>query len=431
MTGVSAGGTPAVSATVTNLATTQSIGSIEFTPPDGVTVTGGDPVNGQAAQPQPNGRIRWVGQDIVPKGAPDYATKGSATYTMRVNAGCGGSSAAWSVEPKQSNDFSGVPGNTFGPLSKDSTLTPAMAGSCDLTWAPGPANAQANVAVSSIDFTPISVAPPVPAPAVRLSTPQDGVPVTVTVSPLSAATGTATSSYVVGSVDGLAVFSNIKIAKPGYYRLTATAPGAPPEDAGPILVQSDVRTCTGTTACTEDAAGSQGKVDVRLDQGKAGDKLTASVLPVSIANSPDCAPYYDSISSEWALVLATGSGSTKSITYYISKADMQAVSDNGAAHIRVCYSDMAPAGWDLSGYVLGQPVTAPFWAPGTVAPGTLPIAADIDGDDVVDGADWVLRRCADNGGQRPCEVKTSKTGAGVGVAEFLAPGGVLDPRSLG
>jgi hypothetical protein len=104
---------------------------------------------------------------------------------------------------------------------------------------------------------------------------------------------------------------------------------------------------------------------------------------------------------------------------------MNRLPQNGAAAIHVCYGEPAPSAAAYAAFDPAQPST--WWWSSGVQPGTVPVRWDSDGDNVADGALWVLASCKASGGVRPCEDRTFKNGAGDGIAQFLLPAGVADP----
>ena len=411
-----------VRVTVTNQAGTQSIQSIELGVPPGVTLTGADQAGGATPQIS-GGKARWLNQSIAP-GA-------SQTYTLDVTVPCAGTLGSWTVTPKQSNDFKGPPGNTFGPLDPSSVLAASLEGACTLTWTGSPADARIETRVSTIDFDPSG-----PAPAVTLRDGANqgisGQSVTVGLG-LSSGAGTLVDP-VSGTTDasGVATFENVAITSAGYYRLTATAL-ALTAVTEPFLIQTTDQLCE--SGCSGSTTGRDGsKLDVTVDPGSyPGGRLSMSVLGAALSVAPDCRDYVE-FSSEFSIVL--GPGGSKTIRQMITKQDMNRSPNNGASFINVCYGDLATTDafrQALSGFLHGAVVPATGWwfDPVTVAAGTEPQAWDFDGDGVPDGIIWVLAECKTTGDVRPCESATSKDRSGNGVVTYLAPGGLLDPYGRG
>lgn len=121
-----AGGTVSFGFTVTNEAPTQQIGSFKITAPAGFVVTGG-------TAPSP-GMVSITSSSAL---ITNLSVGPSASIAVTVTAvlPCSGGSYQWGMEVKQSNDFSGVPGNDFQPdPATAGNLLGALSGSCSLAF---------------------------------------------------------------------------------------------------------------------------------------------------------------------------------------------------------------------------------------------------------------------------------------------------------
>jgi len=121
-----AGGTVPFTFTVTNEASTQQIGSFKITAPANFVITGASVPS--AATASFTSSTALFGNLSVAPGA-------SVTVTVNAVLPCSGSSYQWGIEVKQSNDFSGLPGNDFqrDPAS-DGNLSGSLSGSCSLAF---------------------------------------------------------------------------------------------------------------------------------------------------------------------------------------------------------------------------------------------------------------------------------------------------------
>jgi hypothetical protein len=121
-----AGGTVPFTFTVTNEASTQQIGSFKITAPANFVITGAS-VPPAATASFTSSTALFANLSVAP----------GASVTVTVNAvlPCSGSSYQWGIEVKQSNDFSGLPGNDFqrDPAS-DGNLSGSLSGSCSLAF---------------------------------------------------------------------------------------------------------------------------------------------------------------------------------------------------------------------------------------------------------------------------------------------------------
>jgi hypothetical protein len=412
-----------VEVTVTNQAGIQSIQSVEIGVPSGVSLTGAGPAGGSSPEIS-GGKARWLNQSIAPGT--------SQTYTLDVQAPCAGTLGSWTVIPKQSNDFRGPPGNTFGPLDPSSVLAASLQGACTLTWTAAPADARIQARVSTTDFDPAG-----PAPAVTLRDGANqgisGQTVTVGLGP-SSGVGTL-AAPVSGTTDasGVAKFENVAITSAGYYRLAATTLALTAVTPESFLIQTTDQLCE--SGCSGSTTGEDGsKLSVTVNPGTyPGGRLSMSVLGASLDLAPDCRDYVE-FSGEFSIVV--GPGGDKTISQTITKQDMNRSPNNGASFINVCYGDLATT--EAFEQALGDfghgdvvPATGWWFDPVTVAAGTEPQAWDFDGDGIPDGIIWVLADCRTTGDVRPCEDATSKDRAGNGVVTYLAPGGLLDPYGRG
>lgn len=130
-----------VTAVITNENTTQQLGSANLTPPPGYTLTGSGSVNPGTFS---------VANNVVQLRNLNLAPGGSATATIGVaSSPC--SAGTWSSVAKQSNDFSGVPGNDLTLDTANSNLVTSLCSAackrnstCTSTDA-GNANGNANV----------------------------------------------------------------------------------------------------------------------------------------------------------------------------------------------------------------------------------------------------------------------------------------------
>jgi hypothetical protein len=113
------GGQQVFTATFTNLTAPQELGSADLTLPTGFTA-----ISASITGP---GMATLLGNVVQLR---DLALQPNDSLNVKVTADvpCTPGTYAWSVIAKQSNDFSGLPGNDFGPLTPDSSLTTSVTG---------------------------------------------------------------------------------------------------------------------------------------------------------------------------------------------------------------------------------------------------------------------------------------------------------------
>jgi hypothetical protein len=139
----------------------------------------------------------------------------SVTVTLGLRMPCAAAPYRWNVDARQSNDFSGTPGNTLGPVT--GTLATTVEGSCKLRFVDQPASALAGtqiradeLAPESTHFVTVEAVDGSPAPQ-RLT--WFGDPVRLTSDP----TGLPQTSSNASA--GLATFTDLVIQSSGNYTL--------------------------------------------------------------------------------------------------------------------------------------------------------------------------------------------------------------------
>jgi hypothetical protein len=332
----------------------------------------------------------------------DIAPGGTLTATVRANVPCATGRFAWTVIAKQANDFSGPPGNDFGPLAgPPSNLITSVTGACAaaLRFATQPANAHANQAITT---TPLNSPPggPVTVEVIdgtgnRLTTPS--AVITMSLVPDTAALN---GTKVVTAVNGLATFADLSIDAPGSYKLLASSEGLTSVTSSTFqVVANDAQTvCVEDVNCTATLSNADAQFDITA-QGNA--QFDAGVLTLNRMTGLDCAGYNELVQGDFAVDFLPNPGfigRQKLATLTISKEAMQALPENGAAQVNMCFG-------------------APFRF--AVKPGTPPLQEPQPGFFV-----GLLPDC----GTPPCVSKRNKTQAGQGVIQARAPGGDKDPR---
>ena len=185
----------------------------------------------------------------------------SMTVDITGFAPCAVESNSWTIEAKQSNDFSGPPGNDFYLDTTKSSLTfNTTATRCSLTFAPPngaqPADSTVNTAISSQPFlTPSPSVPPVEVGVLDANgtlitdpnAPGSSAQVSVALSPGYPTGAVLSGTLTATALSGVAKFSNLSINLPSLssYALTATSLIATSTTSTPFYIWQSEQTCTG------------------------------------------------------------------------------------------------------------------------------------------------------------------------------------------
>ena len=122
---VPAGRLVSVSATLTNLSAQQQLGSANVTPPAGYAA------QSITSLSEPAPATAAIVGGVVELRELSLAPGSSVTVAMTVTTPCeSGLASAWDVAAKQSNDFSGLPGNDLTLDAALSSLTTTTTGAC-------------------------------------------------------------------------------------------------------------------------------------------------------------------------------------------------------------------------------------------------------------------------------------------------------------
>jgi hypothetical protein len=213
--------------TLTDETTTQRLGSADITPPStpapGFTVSAASIVGGA-------GSAAVVGNVVELRSLP-VAPGQSATVTFSVTAPCAAGVGTWGVVAKQSNDFSGPPGNDLSfDAANSSGLMTTVTGSCHLGFVNEPTDTTINTTITT---QPFNTPPGNPIEVEVLDGGNNVVtsstaPITVQIDPNSPQPGA--NAVLSGTLTqiaslGVASFGDLSINVHGVYDLLATSPG--------------------------------------------------------------------------------------------------------------------------------------------------------------------------------------------------------------
>lgn len=377
-------------ATFTNKASDVKLGSANLTAPSGFTVVSASVPVGSATQV---GNVVQLRNLFLQPGK-------SVTATVVADVPCTAGDKTWSVVARKTGDFSGA---DSGPRVNSQLTTTVTEGGCAtaLRFVDQPANARINQTITTSPYN----APPGAAVAVevvdsaghRVTT--SSAVITVSIAP-GTGTGTLHGTTTATAVNGLATFSDLSIDLEGTgYALRASSSGLTSKTSGTFRIDEAATVCTEDVNCTATLANDDASLEVTAQGSAQGD---SGVLTINRTEGAalDCAGYDELLDRDFTVDFVPNPGTVgraKTVTLTISKGAMQDTTDNGVAHLEMCFG-------------------APFMF--AVKPGTPPLQNPAPGLFV-----GLLPDC----GTAPCVSKRKGQG-GAGIIVAQAPGGDQDPR---
>jgi hypothetical protein len=393
-----------VSATITNYAQDQQLGSADLGAPAGIVLRAASLIDAPpAATASISGNVIHVRDESLIAGA-------SRAIRIAFDAPCSQGTSSWAVEAKQTPDFSGP--TDLALEAQASALSTTTRGSCSLAFVGQPADVKVGQAITTSPFDPN--AKPVTVALVdakgKAST-SSGAPVTVGLA-LGSWWGQINGKRTVAAVDGIASFPGISIGRPGRYALTAASPGLKSTVSERLRVEQVAVRCRNRVDCT--ATATQGGVfgskkrpyfvraetsaPKNTDASSDGGVLTVSFdtqLPL------DCAGYAER-SPATAVVL--GLNRRKVVTLTMDKALVAA----NPGTLQMC---------------VGVPYV--FRTRSRTPAATL---ADSDGNGVKDQWIGLLPDCSDSRGRPPCVARRGRDGSGNPLVVARLKASPRDPR---
>jgi hypothetical protein len=384
----------AYSVTLTNQTATQELGSADIAIPTAFTVVGA-PSSGAVTS---GNVLQLRNLDLQPGG--------SVTVTLGLRMPCVAGDYSWGVEAKQSNDFSGPPGNALGPISGNRVTT--VRGNCKLRFVDQPASAEKNAQIRADAFQPTSA---------HLVTVEaiDGSPSpqrltwftgTIDVRLVQSGPGKLTPSPASSAATaGLVSFGSLAIDESGNYNLRATtsAAGFSAGDSATFQVIGVVERCR-PSDCRAQIAGAD-TTSTLLGTPTAGDGF--ALLSLELGTVPVCAGYTPATGDFYEFGLS-GVTADKTIVAAFGRAAVKKA--GGQSKLEICFA--APQAF---GAKTGPAV--PF---------------DYDGDSANgdEGFVGLLPDCPRTP-TGPCILGRGPTGGSGAELRFFVPAAWGDPRYTG
>jgi hypothetical protein len=379
--------------TLTNKTGTQQLGSADITIPPAMTIVNRNGIGGSGNVLE----LRNLGL------SPDQ----SLTITIGLRMPCVAGGYAWTVVAKQSNDFSGPPGNSLGPVS--GTLSTTVQGTCKLRFADQPAGAEKNAQIRADAFQPTSTHFVTVEAIDGSSAPQRLSWFTGSIA--LASDPAALPSTSAQAVAGLARFTSLSIATADTYtlRATTTAAGVGAVDSADFQVIDVVEDCNAAHCSAQLAAAkSKATLDGTPTSG-TGFALLSLNLGVDPLTSAGCAGYKPPSPGEYYEFQLTGVVAPTTFTVEYPAATMKSFK-GGHSALDAC---LAVPGPDTFIAKNGSPAPA----------------FDYDGDpsNGVAGFAGLLPDCPATP-VKPCELDTDPLPGGGATITIFVPADLGDPR---
>jgi hypothetical protein len=324
---VPAGATRTLTISLTNETDTQQLGSANVIAPATFTLLG-------ASSPAPGGTASITGSTIELRGlsTPPGAT---TQVSVQVIAPCTPGDYAWETIAKQSNNYSGEPGNNLFFDAANSDLVTTVSGTCRLgfDFLRGPADAQVSTNITSVRYTPAGLPVQVrvlDAAGDLITTSSASVTLSIGNGPAGATLSGATTQ---AASSGIATFPTLSIDRTAldYTLVASTSSGSiDPGASGPFDIVDVGKNCPAGPCSSGNVVNGNTTATETASAGASGDQLTLAVSVEPL----DC-PGYTEVS---AVVTFDVTGiRTKTVTITVPK------SVAGSPKSRqVCYSAPTP-----------------------------------------------------------------------------------------
>jgi hypothetical protein len=395
---VTGGESQAFAFTVTNEATTQTLGSVQVTAPAGFVVTNASALVGNASYTANSALFLNLG----------LAPTQSATLTVQATAPCSAGTSGWSIEAKQSNQFNG-PNNGF-VLDPNSLLGATVSGSsCSLAFQSEPAAGVAGSAITSLVGQPAATNPV----SVEVLNAQNQV-VTSSNAVITLAIGAnpnaptpvvLSGTTQVQANQGVANFSNLVISQTGWpYTLVATSPGIQSANSSDFGIYSvDPTSCNGGP-CSGSSQTKTTTGSVTTSTATSGQFLGVGLGGPTFECNGSYQPLSDPL--DFDVLSASGApvpgGELYTVTLEVSKQVVQSSGHPGASSWQVCFGSTVPPQFPaLPGTALTQVIGGVTYYTG------------------------LLPDCNNTQSNPPCVLSRTKDNAGNVIVTFLATGDAL------
>jgi hypothetical protein len=363
--------------TLTNLNKTQSLGSADVTIPSALTPVGA-PSRGTLA-----GNVLEL-RDV------DLAPGASMSVTVPLRMPCVAGAYDWRIDARQSNDFSGPPGNALGPVS--GLLTTTVTGNCALRYVAKPANAGVGAQIRADAYLPqspnrvtVEALDGRPTGAERLTWFSGTLSLRLAPSSYSGRLSPTTASSAAAA--GVASFGNLAINASGVYSLRASGPtGFSTTDSDAFQVIDVVANCN--------SAQCRAEVGASTLTGTNVDGSGFALLSQNLGPAPVCAGYTPPTSNWYEFQLTVAAD--KTVETYYTKNEVRAAGNRQS--LEICFA--APRDFAAKGGA-----TAPF---------------DYDGDGTLEGFVGLLPDCPGTP-VSPCVLDRSSAGGGAATVSFFVP----------
>ena len=303
-------------------ASSAPFGSARIAPPPGITLDSvTTPPDGY-----PNFSVSISSGTLLVTSTGPTGTGVAPGSTLTINAqadvGAGACPPTWSVQVKQSNDFSGPPGNAFSTSDVISTPT----GDNKLVYTTPPSVTEWDVAMS-------------PAPVVG-AVDACGNPIALTGSVNISDTKSqidAGGGDVTAGTNGTVTVSGLTFLGFGFFdQLVAMKDGFDTATSSEFTVAQVKETCTSTSSCPKlTIPGTDTSATVTIGSGTKGDPVSGSVTPPGDVPAA-CQEPTDPTAPQIGDTVTVDTPRGKTVTVIIPKAVVESDPNNGAPFYDVC-----------------------------------------------------------------------------------------------
>jgi hypothetical protein len=264
----------------------------------------------------------------------NLAAGASMTVGISAELPCAAGTLQWTSRAKQSNDFSGTPGNDFNLDAANSSLGLTVTGACQLAFSGPPASAAADANITTVAFNPAGAAVQVELRSTTGSTVHNW-PVTVglDIDPgHNPGPGALSGTTSAGTTNGAATFGTLSIGTHGRdYELRASSSGITTGLSADFDIEDTGLICSGGP-CNGNAHGHLASGSVSVASSSPGDILTVSMG----LDALDCPGYVEPPVDVMAFFY---SGSASKVVVYTIEASAV---DRPTSKYQACYASTNP-----------------------------------------------------------------------------------------